>query len=171
VRQKSVREELKIDKDEAIKIFEFTFKQHQAAAEIHMLPEPQQEQKWEAVVKENVQFLKTALKPEQHKRLKQIAMQTSGLVWVTMPSVARELNLTEEQKQKVEKLHEEAHTKYAAAVDGTFSAGRNEKLAEIRSWGNGELTKLLTPEQKSKWKELVGEPFTGKLEFEEAERK
>jgi hypothetical protein len=170
LRQKSVREELKIDRDEAIRIFEFSHKQHQAAAEIHKLAEPQQDEKWEALIKENEVFLKTSLKPEQRKRLKQIAMQTSGPVWVTMPSVARELNLTDQQKQQAMKLQEEAHAKYAKVIDTPASDGRDEKLAEIRKSGNDELTNLLTPEQQKKWKELAGAPFTGKLVFEEPEK-
>ncbi len=170
LRQKSVQEELKIDKDEATKIYEFTYKQHQAATQVHALPEAQQEEKWEAMVKENEAFLKTALKPEQRKRLKQIAMQTAGLVFVTLPSVARELNLTEQQKQQIMKLHEEAHAKFATIADAPSGAGKNEKLMELRKANHEELVQLLTPEQKQKWKELAGEPFTGKLVFEEPEK-
>jgi hypothetical protein len=170
LRQKSVQEELKIDKDEATKIYEFTHKQHQAAAQVHALPEAQQEEKWEAMVKENEEFLKTALKPEQRKRLKQIAMQTAGLVFVTMPSIAKELNLTEAQKQQIMKLQEEAHAKFEAIADAAPGPDRHEKLAELRKSNHEKLSELLTPEQKQKWKEHAGEPFTGKLVFEEPEK-
>jgi hypothetical protein len=38
------------------------------------------------MVKENDEFLKKTLKPEQRKRLKQIAMQTAGFIWVCWSS-------------------------------------------------------------------------------------
>jgi len=170
LRQRSVQEELKIDKDEATKIYEFTYKQHQAAMQVHALAQAQQEQKWETMVKENEEFLKTALKPEQRKRLKQIAMQTSGLIWVTMPSVAKQLNLTDEQKEHAAKLQEESHAKYATLADAPTTNGRDEKLMELRKSNHEALVKLLTPEQQTKWKELAGSPFTGKLVHEEPEK-
>jgi Spy/CpxP family protein refolding chaperone len=122
------------------------------------------------MVKGNEAFLKTTLKPEQRKRLKQIAMQTAGLVWMTMPSVDRELKLTDDQKQQVVKLQEEAHAKFAEVADASTSEGRDEKLAVLRKSAHEKLVDILTPEQKKKWTELAGEPFAGKLVFEEPEK-
>jgi len=170
LRQKSVREELKIDMDGAKKIFEFTNKQHEKAMEVHALPHEQQAAKWEAMEKDNDEFLHTAITPEQHKRLKQIAIQTAGLLFVTSPKISKDLNLTPEQEAQAKKLQEEIQNKVFTVMNAKSREGRNEKLAEIRHSSNESLYKLLTGAQRTKWKELAGEPFNGHLLFEEEEK-
>jgi hypothetical protein len=170
LRQKAVQEDLKIDKEDVKKIYEFTYTQHHAAMEVHKLPEAEQDAKWAVMIKENQEFIHKTLKPEQLKRLKQIAMQTSGLLFLTRPAIAKEMNLTEEQKRQVKEMVTEMHTKVAAVVHAPKSEGRNEKLAALRKASDEHLEKLFTADQKSKWKELIGEPFTGKLVFEEASK-
>jgi hypothetical protein len=171
LRQKSVREELKIDMENAKKIFEFTHKQHQRAMEVSQMPKEQQAAKWEEMEKENDEFLHKAITPEQHKRLKQIAMQTAGLLFCTGPKISKELNLTEEQKTECTKAQQETQQKVFAVMNAESREGRNEKLKEIREASRETLFKILTAEQKTKWKEYVGEPFKGHLVFEEKDKK
>src|SRR5437660_1545294 len=45
LRQKSVRNELKLDDEEAKKIYEFTHKQYETAQEVHKLPEADQKER------------------------------------------------------------------------------------------------------------------------------
>jgi hypothetical protein len=45
------------------------------------------------------------------------------------------------------------------------------KMADLNKKMNEEVMKLLTAEQKAKWKELTGKPFKGKLEFPPAGRR
>jgi len=47
LRQKSVQEDLKIDAEKSKKIREFCHKQHEAAEEVHKLPEAEQKGKWQ----------------------------------------------------------------------------------------------------------------------------
>jgi hypothetical protein len=166
LRQKSVREELKIDSDGAKKIIEFTHKQHHKAHEIHALPEAEQAAKWEELVKENDEFLHKSITPEQHKRLKQIAMQSAGLLFVTAPKIAKELKLTSEQETEAKKLQHESQEKTFEVLKAATKEARNEKLAALRESNNEKLHKLFTEEQKTKWKEYVGEPFKGQLVVE-----
>jgi Spy/CpxP family protein refolding chaperone len=171
LRQKSVREELKLPADATKKIFDFTYKQQQAAAETHKLPKEEQKTKRESMTKENEDFLHTALTPEQHKRLKQIAIQTAGLLFVTQPKLAQELNLTPEQKEQAKKLAEETDGKTYEVMQAKSKEGRYEKLAELRKASDKKLAQILTAEQRQKMKELAGEPFQGKFIFEEVEPK
>lgn len=166
LRQKSVRDELKIDREGGKQIHEFTFKQQQAAQKVHELPEAQQKPKWEAMIKENDEFLAKHLNDRQRKRLEQIALQTAGLLCVTRPSIARELKLTDEQKQKAKQMQKAAHAKMDEALEVKDRAGQRQKLQELNRTTAEQLSKLLTDEQKAQWKQLAGAPFRGELQLE-----
>jgi NADH dehydrogenase/NADH:ubiquinone oxidoreductase subunit G len=170
LRQKSVREELKIDATAAKKIFEFTYKQQQAAQETFKLPKDQQKAKWETMIKENDDFISANLNSQQRKRLDQIAMHCAGLLMVTKPSIAAELKLTKEQKQQAIKLQRENHEKIHEVISAKSGEGRNDKLAELRKSSDEQLHRLLTADQQKKWQEMAGPAFNGKLLFEEVEK-
>jgi hypothetical protein len=170
LRQKSVRDELKIDQEAAKQIMEFTHKQHGTATETVALPESDQKAKWEAMIKENEEFLDKALNADQRKRLKQIAMQTAGVLCVTAPHIAQELNLTDEQKKAAKLLQNTMQTEVAQAIEAKDKQARDQKLAELRKDSHEKLASLLTDDQQKKWKELVGEPFQGKLIYEDPEK-
>jgi hypothetical protein len=165
LRQKAVREDLKLDGQAANKIYEFTYKQQQQASKIHDLPMDEQTPKWETLAKENENFVQTTLTPEQCKRLKEISLQTAGLLCITKKSVAQELNLTKEQEHQAKQLQEELTSKIDQVMEAPDKAGQGEKLAELREASNKKIAELLNPEQQKKWKELTGEAFHGKLIF------
>ncbi len=169
LRQKSVRQELKITPKEREKIFEFTHKQHEAAQQAMKLGAGERKEKFAKLHKANEQFLENALTPEQRKRLDQITLQVAGLHWLTRPAIARELKLTRDQEQKARELHKESRKEVVEIIHAKSSTGRHEKLAELRKATRQKLMNLLTPDQKARWKELAGPPFTGQLVFEEPE--
>jgi len=119
------------------------------------------------MMKENEEFLAANLSAEQKKRLEQISMQTAGLLWITRPSIAKELKLTDEQKQKATQMQQEAHKKFREAVHAKTNELRKEKLAALNQASQEELMKLLTNDQKTRYQELAGAPFKGGLHFEE----
>jgi hypothetical protein len=170
LRQKSVRQDLKLPHEETEKIFEFTAKQYDEAQKIQELPEDQRKAKFDSLVREDEEFLARHLTPEQRKRLEQISMQLAGLMWVTRPAIVRELNLTDEQKQKAREYQKEAGEKVREVIHAENKEGRKEKLAELHRANHDKLTSLLTDQQKAKWKELAGEPFKGEIIFEEPEQ-
>ena len=47
-----------------------------------------------------------------------------------------------------------------ALFQGGFSAETREKMAMLNKEASEKAGEVLTAEQKSKWKELTGEPFT-----------
>jgi hypothetical protein len=169
LRQKSVREELKIPREDTARIFEFTAKQYEEAQKAHELPEDQRRARFDKLVREDEEFLARHLTPEQRKRLEQISMQLAGLMWVTRPAIARELNLSDEQKQKCRECQKEARDKVMEVIHAENKEGRKEKLAELHKANHDKLMNLLTDQQKAKWKELAGEPFKGEVIFEESE--
>lgn len=64
------------------------------------------------------------------------------------------LNLTDDQKAQVQKIHEDMKTKMAAVKgDSTLSADQQHaKMQEIRKSGHEQVVQLLTPEQRQQMK-------------------
>ena len=166
LRQKSVQKELKLTPDDVKKVMDFTHKQHEAATKALQLIEDERKDKFAAMEKENKKFLADNLKPAQRKRLNQITMQLTGLMQLTRPEIVKELKLTEDQIAKVKQLQKEARKTLAKLIDAKGSEGRNEKLAELRAQTRKQIMDLLTEEQRVTARQMVGEPFTGKIVFE-----
>lgn len=103
------------------------------------------------------------LKPEQMKRLKQIGLQLQGNRALSSDTVQKQLGITDEQKEKFNKISEENRE----AFRKSFQQGQRpdfEKMREMQKASEEKYQGILTSEQKAKWKELVGEPFdTSKL--------
>lgn len=164
--QKSVQQDLKLSAEHGKKIHEFADSQWKKMQAMKDLNKEERDRRFEAMAKDDERFLKGTLSESQLKRLEQISMQVAGLLWVMRSDVAKDLNLTEEQKRKIHELHREAHKE---AQEAFRSAGRAEvkevKFNEMRMANRRRLMSALTDEQKAKWKEMSGPPFRGKLHF------
>lgn len=101
------------------------------------------------------------LKPEQFSRLKQIARQQGGPAAYLSPENAKDLKLTDEQKKKLKDINDELQKDTMALFQGGggFSAETREKVSMLTKEASEKATGMLTDEQKSKWKELTGDPF------------
>jgi hypothetical protein len=94
--------------------------------------------------------LEQILLPHQMRRLKQLELQTrsrGGVQALLGDRAAEELGLSPEQKEKLQKR--------AAELEEQL----RQKTAELRKQNQDELLRLLTPQQRAKWKDLVGDPF------------
>jgi hypothetical protein len=100
------------------------------------------------------------LKPEQMARLKQIARQSGGPAAYLSAENAKDLKLTDEQKAKLKEINAELQKDTQALFQGGFSAETREKMQMLNKEATEKAAGVLTDEQKSKWKELTGEPFT-----------
>jgi len=169
LRQESVQGELKLTKDQVEKVDTFAEGQWKKAQEIHKLAADKAHAEFEELGKANKKFIHETLKPEQNKRLVQISMQVAGLIWVLDPHVSKDLNLTEAQQTKIKELHKAAHKEVEEVVHSADKSKRMEKMDELRKAHRKQLMDVLTDEQKTKWKELAGEPFKGKFHFAELE--
>ena len=94
----------------------------------------------------------TILLPHQIERLKQIQVQSDvqrrGVGGaLESGSLAEQLNLTAEQKEKLAAKAKEAQENL------------QEKMTELRRKAQDEVLSVLTPEQREKYKKLVGDPF------------
>jgi len=169
LRQKSVQQELEVTPELGKKVTEFTDKEAKAFLEAMKLKGDERGKKLDELEKENKKFIEDNLSAEQRKRLEQIALQVTGLLQITKPESVKLLNLTEDQQAKFKELQKEARKDLEAIEDAKGKEGRTEKLAKLREEINKKIEAVLTAEQKTKVKELIGEPFKGELVFEEDE--
>ena len=100
------------------------------------------------------------LKPEQFTRLKQIGRQQGGPSAYLSPDNAKDLGLTDDQKKKLKDITDELQKDTMALFQGGFSAETREKMQMLNKEATEKAAGVLTDEQKTKWKELTGEPFS-----------
>jgi Spy/CpxP family protein refolding chaperone len=166
LRQKSVQEALKLTPELTKKVVEFTNKEYEAFQKAMQLGEKEREAKLLELEKANQKFLADNLTAAQNKRLDQITMQVTGLQQLTRPEVVKLLSLTEAQQRKFAEMQKEARKELEGILGAKDREGRNEKLAKLRADIDQKVEAVLTREQKEKAKELVGEPFKGRLLLE-----
>src|SRR5262249_3970502 len=115
------------------------------------------------------------LKPEQTKRLTQISRQQDVLRTLTTDEEAgKALKLSDEQKEKLKGINDDI-TKdmrelFKSGMKGNFQE-MQEKMAALRKEGKDKALKVLSDDQTKAWKDLVGEPFEVKFEFNFGKKK
>jgi Spy/CpxP family protein refolding chaperone len=107
---------------------------------------------------EEDQKLGGILTPGQMKRYQQLRLQQRGMAAVLDPPIAEQLKLTEEQQTKIGTIVAEQRE----ALRGMYLSGGFElsKLATLHHQIEGKIAAVLTDNQKKRWNELVGAPFT-----------
>lgn len=115
--------------------------------------------------KENDKAVAELLKADQVKRLKQIALQQQKTSAFTSSDVAEALKFTDEQKEKIKTIQEDAR-KERGELKGGDREENKKKYETLQKATEEKLQGVLTDDQKSKWKELQGEAFTGEIKFQ-----
>ncbi len=164
--QESVQKELKLTPDQIEKTKAALDKQREAFQGLGNLQGEERAKKFEEMRKEADKTIAEILKPDQAKRLKQITLQQQGVRGaVANPEIAKELGITEDQKGKIQEIQEETGKQMQELAQGGFSEENRKKMQEISKAANDKVMGLLTDDQKSKWKEITGEPFKGEIRF------
>jgi Spy/CpxP family protein refolding chaperone len=115
---------------------------------------------------ENDKALAKILKPDQEKRLKQISYQQQGSAAFMNARVAKALGLTDAQKADIQKINEDLRAERRELFQGgPPDEETRKKLRELEKTASGKVMKVLTGEQKTKWKAMEGEPFKGEIRF------
>jgi Spy/CpxP family protein refolding chaperone len=167
LRQKSVQKELEITPEEATKIKAFTHAQSEAARKAKDLGPEQRREAFVRLARQNKEFLDKTLTEKQSKRLHQITMQFTALHHLTSPELVRELNLSDEQVQKLKDLQKESRKEVVAILASKQREGKAVKFAKHREEIRGKIFAILTDEQKAKVREIAGAPFEGEIIHEE----
>ena len=116
--------------------------------------------------------LESILKPEQVKRLKEIALQQRmafGQSPLTDPKIQAELKITDEQKEKLKTVQDEANKErqelfQGGGRGGDFAAMR-EKMQKLTKETTKKMVAVLDADQKKAWNKMLGEPFEIKFDF------
>lgn len=101
------------------------------------------------------------LTPKQFKRFSQINLQRRGVNAFKDASVQKSLKLSGEQKTSITGILDET-TKELAELrkgGGGFGKGTGEKSAKIRAEAKEKIFNVLTKEQRTTWRGMVGEEF------------
>ena len=166
LRQKSVQKELDLGADVVKKITAFTNAQSEAARKASGMSEAARKEAFEKLAQANDKFLTDTLNAKQSKRLDQITMQFTALTQLTKPEIVRELKLTDEQVKKFKEMQTGAR-KALAEVLRSKDAGKSQKLAKLHQETRTKALAVLTDDQKTKVREMVGPPFEGEIVIEE----
>jgi hypothetical protein len=163
-----VQKEIKLTEDQLKKYEEFNKGNESKRQEMREAFMNQDREKAQEIQKElaaaTEKFVKDTLTADQAKRLKQITRQTMGPNAFTDEEVAKELKLTDEQKEGVKKIVEDlgAQSKEAFSEAGQDPEARQavfKKIQGFRTEATDKITKMLTADQKKTWKDLTGDKF------------
>jgi RNA polymerase sigma factor (sigma-70 family) len=105
-----------------------------------------------------------SLTPAQRLRLRQIDLQARGHAAFTLPSVAKDLKLTDKQKEQfaenVKRTAEDVQQALQKPVNpnGVFEFNFEKVTKEARAEGLKRAVAALTDDQKALWKKMTGEP-------------
>ena len=101
--------------------------------------------------------LEELLTSEQIQRLKEIQLQAAGVDAWLEPALAKELDLSEAQKEQLAELRNE-YSRRTQQIDGDFQI-RIAKTRELNVERDAKAAELLEDSQRTKLGELKGKPF------------
>ncbi len=158
--QKSVQDELKLSDEQQKQATEADTKRGGLEG-LRDLSQAERQAKFQERTAASEKTAAEILQPEQLKRLKQISLQQQGAFAYERPEVSSALQLTNSQMDQLKAIQADAREK----MRGAFQGGQpdREKIQAARKAVAEQAAGVLTDEQKTKWKELVGEPFTGEI--------
>jgi Spy/CpxP family protein refolding chaperone len=107
--------------------------------------------------------LAEVLEDDQEKRLLGISIQVNGAAALNEPAVAKELEITDEQKTKLGEARESNMEAARDAMRGLRDQDLSEdemrdKMREIQQEGDKKVLAVLTSDQRAKLEQLKGEP-------------
>jgi Spy/CpxP family protein refolding chaperone len=163
----SVQKELNLDKDQVDKAKEAVQKvrdnHKDEFAKLQDLGQDERRQKGQelsrTVSEESLKALADVLKPEQLKRLKQIELQQAGDRAFTRPDVQKALSLTDDQKEQIKTITDDAAKQRREIFQAGNAPGSRDQLTSLRKETSDKIQAVLTDDQKKTWKDLTGEPF------------
>jgi hypothetical protein len=162
--RKSVQDELNLSLEQIARIHDLAPRMmeqgRQAAWECRNLTAEESQRKIRDVAGATDAALSAELRPEQFRRLKQIALQMSGLRALSDSHVATSLALTTEQRSAIQSVlthGRKAKRAPSASADARLVGG--DALHQGQSTDLAEIMKTFTAAQRAKWQELSGPRF------------
>jgi hypothetical protein len=116
----------------------------------------------EEIGKKSDEKIKATLTEAQYKRLGELRIQREGAGSLSRAEVAEKLKLTDEQKEKIAKIQEEARPQFGRGRGGEGAQGERPNFEEIRARmekTNADIVAVLSEEQKIAWEGMKGKKF------------
>lgn len=165
VGNESVQEELKLTDEQKKETEAIAESDREALRGMRDLPRDQIRAKIADRIKNTNEKLAKVLDAAQLRRLKQISWQQRGARAFSDPEVVEELKITPAQTEEIDTIQEDAGTEMRAISEeseGDREATRR-KFVELAAATKAKIVDLLTPDQRTKYNEMLGEPFKGEL--------
>jgi hypothetical protein len=172
----SVQKELRLDEGQVAKVKDavktVTDKYKDETAKVRELQGDERRTKQQELTKEvtadTLKAIGEILKPDQLQRLDQIRLQASGYRAFSRPEVQSALKLTDEQKENIKTITDDAAKALQALGGGGQGSGRrrnqggqgNSQRTAIQKETMDKIGSVLTDPQKKTWKDMTGDPFT-----------
>ena len=157
--QESVQKELKLSDEQIKKVKELAEKQGGGRPDFQGLSREEITKKMAERRKAQDEAVAKILDAKQLKRTKQLTLQRQGTRALSDPEVAAALKLSDDQKEKLKDIQTKAREAAGGSPRGDRSEEAQKKRAEARKATEEKIMGVLTADQKTKLKELQGEPF------------
>jgi hypothetical protein len=180
LQNKSVQEELKLDKDQIDKITDALKKfrdehkdEYDKASFRNQDTKPEEKAEINKKLAEgSTKVVSDLIKPDQMKRVQQIAKQQLGVGVFNDADAQKTLKLTDDQQKDLKALAEDTQKDVREIMQGARDAfGDQAKMAELRKKtaaitadAMDKATKMLKDDQKAALKEMLGEKFEIKFD-------
>jgi len=172
LRNPGVQKELKVTDDQKEKLTKISAdireKHKDDLAKLRDLSQEDRTKLMKEIADESKKAYGEVLNADQMKRLHQIELQQRGVQAFSDPEVQSALKLTDEQKDKLKTINEDARKEMQAAFQGGGQGGDREaamkKLQELRKDTMDKASAVLTADQKKAWKDMTGEAYEVKFE-------
>ena len=165
-----VQTELKLTDEQKTKVTDAVQKlrearQSQAQPDFQSLSQEERQKLFADRRAEEDKAVNAILNADQQKRYHQLSLQQQGVSAVlTDKSLADELKITDEQRTKIQAIVADQREQMRSIFQGGGGGGDRQammqKMQEMRKQTDVKIAALLTDDQKSKWKEMTGAPFT-----------
>lgn len=139
------------------------------SAELQVLQGREREQRRAEIQQAHQEYLDSKqselhqqLAPAQRERLAQLQLQYRGPAALLDPPVARQLQLTAQQYERITQLARQAQDREDSLGRAATAAQRQQRATQaqqIRDQLQGEILGVLTPHQRQSWEQLLGRPF------------
>lgn len=153
IRNEQIQKELEIVDDQLQELETIGEEMRDSFQGMRDLSQEEREDKMREITQDYEKRVNEVLLPHQQKRLKQITtqFQSRGREGVagalTQGGLAEELKITDDQREKLQKVAEEAR------------AEMDEQTRKLRQEMEEKILAVLNDDQRKKYKEMIGEPF------------
>jgi hypothetical protein len=107
--------------------------------------------RWQELSRQSERLILAVFEPKQAERLNQLRLQFESVRALDRAEFLEAIGLTDDQKEQIRQIRDRESADREAARDQTRS-GRDVVEADLMA--------VLTDEQKAKWEQMKGEPFT-----------